>query len=54
MTTGRNCNNMTDMSSQEMMGNLSEETLPTRSSHDIMNHDFGMDIGESTGFKEQY
>ena len=53
-TTGRNCNKMTDLSAQEMMGNLSEKRLPIRSSQDIMNHDFRMDIGKSTGFREQY
>lgn len=49
MTTGRNCDKMTDMSAQEMMGNLSEKRLPVRSSQYIMNHDFRMDIVKSTG-----
>lgn len=49
MTKGRNCDKMIDMSAQELMGNLSEKRLPVRSSQQIMNHDFRMDIVKSTG-----
>lgn len=48
MTTGRNCDKMTDISTQ-MMGNLSEKRLPVRSSQHTMNHDIRMDIRKSTG-----
>lgn len=45
MTTGRNCDKMTDVSAQKMIGYLSEKRLPVMSSQDFMNHDFRMILG---------
>lgn len=46
MTTGRIYDRMTDISAQEMMGNLSNKRLPVSSQY-VMNHASRMDIGKS-------
>jgi hypothetical protein len=53
MNIGRIYNKITDVSVQEMMGNLSKKKLLVISPQYIMNHDFRMYTGKSRSFREQ-